>query len=236
LLFCFSSGLNGMPTSPDPFDEFLRQLAPLMQSPKFPSLKKSPPVYESLEFACVAARRGNEWILLSGKAALSTKPASGERIKKVVALDEIVALQGCMPAGELSHLISDLRNGWVLKRENIRLTAGAAGASSWRPPHVIKTPGSSSNGGGPGILVYRSSSSGDTLPRLFALYGHGPNASSLLGDHTLRKIDSQLRLSTPAFNRIDGLCGNLGCFAGELISSQRSNLQPVCQHRSDPFR
>jgi hypothetical protein len=55
-----------MPTQTDKFDEFLRQLAPLM------------PIYRSIEFACVAARHGSEWILISGKAVLSTEPCASE--------------------------------------------------------------------------------------------------------------------------------------------------------------
>jgi hypothetical protein len=44
-----------MPTLPDPFDEFLRQLAPLMESRKCPSDPQSPPLFESIHFVCIAA-------------------------------------------------------------------------------------------------------------------------------------------------------------------------------------
>jgi hypothetical protein len=68
---------------PDPFDEFLRKVAPLM------------PVYKSLEFACVAARHGSEWVLISGKAVLSTKPCASEaQIVPVAQLQEIVHFRG----------------------------------------------------------------------------------------------------------------------------------------------
>ena len=84
---------------PDPFDEFLQQITPLMQSRKFVGDSESPPVYESLEFACLAARHGEELILISGKAALSTKRYEPDtQIETVASVHDIIALQGRMPA------------------------------------------------------------------------------------------------------------------------------------------
>lgn len=57
-----------MSTSPERLDEYLRRLAPLMQSRKLASDLESPPMYDSLEFACVAARCGSEWILVFARA------------------------------------------------------------------------------------------------------------------------------------------------------------------------
>jgi hypothetical protein len=51
-----------MQVQPDAFDDFLRRVDPLMY------------LYQSLEFACVAARREDGWILISGKAVLTTEP------------------------------------------------------------------------------------------------------------------------------------------------------------------
>ena len=192
-----------MPTLHDPFEKFLRQIAPLMQSPKFPSLKKSPPLYESLEIACVAARHGSEWILISGRAALKVEPCvSRGRLVPLVRLKDLIALQGCIPAERVKNLVADLRDSWVvraLKRDNVRLRAKRARGYSWMPPYVIE-------------------SSGPIWRRAFALHGNGPPLSSLLSDSALQKIDSHLRSSTPAFNGFDGLCERLG------LPVRRSNL------------
>ena len=100
-----------MTTSHDPFDEFLRQLAPLLQSRKFPSLKKSPPLYESLEVACVAARRGSEWILLSGRADLKVEPCVPPgRLILLVRLKDLIALQGRIAAERVKNLVANLRD------------------------------------------------------------------------------------------------------------------------------
>ena len=123
--------LSFMPTRPDRFDEFLRQL----------TLASLMPLYKSLDFACVAGRRGREWILISGKAVLSTEPSASEaQIVPVVQLQQIVALQGRMPAESVNEVIDKLRDRWVaidVEGINVRLTAGGAGGYSWRPPVVI---------------------------------------------------------------------------------------------------
>ncbi len=205
-----------MPTSPDPFDEFLRQIDPLMQSRKFPSLKKSPPLYESLEIACVAARHGDEWILVSGKAVLKPVPCAPDpQLQKVAALQEIIALEGCLPASELNDLVANLRHSWVLKQENVRLTAERARGYSWMAPAVIKSPAPKwclrmsvieLSNCPDGFLLFNADM---VWNRPFALCGNGPNPLSVLSDRTLQNIDSQLRSSTPAFNGFDGLCAYL---------------------------
>jgi hypothetical protein len=182
-----------------------------MRSRKFSSLKKPPPLYESLEFACVAARHGSEWILISGKAVLSTGACPPEaQIVPVVKLQDIIALQGRIPAEGVDDLIANLRDFWVvrdLKGINVRLTAKGAGDYSWRPPGVIRR---SSND----WTIVQSSA----WKRAFTLCGNGPDRSSLPSYSTLQEIDSQLRSSTPAFNGFDGLCGKLG------LPVRRSNL------------
>jgi hypothetical protein len=180
-----------MLTPPDKFDEFLRQIAPLIQSP---------PLYESLEFACVAARHGSEWILISGKAVLSTGPCAAEtQIVPVVKLQEIVALQGRIPAKRVNDLVAKLRDSWVvrnLKGISVRLTAEGKGCYSWGLPEVIPADKSWN----PSSRWYRA----------LALNGNGPDPSSLLSYSTLREIDSQLHSGKPAYNGFDRLCDQLG--------------------------
>ena len=180
-----------MPTPPDPFDEFLRQIASLMQSP---------PLYQSLELACVAAKHGSEWILISGKAVLNAEPYVSEaQIVPAVQLQEIIALQGRIPAEGVNDLVANLRDSWVvrgLKGIDVRLTAEGAGGYSWTLPAVSS--------------VDKSWNPSSRWSRGFALYGNGPDPSSILSYSTLREIDSQLRKSTPAYNGFDGLCDKLG--------------------------
>jgi len=191
-----------MPTQPDAFDEFLRKVDPLMQSP---------PLYQSLEFACVAARLGTEWIMISGKAVLNTEPcASDAQIAPLVRLDELVALSGRIRAEAVNDLAANLRDSWVvrgLKRDNVRLTAEGGGGYSWIMPGVF--------------AVDRSWNPSARWKTALALYGSGPNLSSVFDYSSWQEIDSQLRRSTPAFNGFDGLCGKLGLppRQGNLTSS-----------------
>jgi hypothetical protein len=176
-----------MPTQPNKFDEFLRQVAPLM------------PLYKSLEFACVAAWHGSEWILISGKAVLSTEPCASEaQIVPVVKLQEIVALKGRIPAKRVKDLVADLRESWVvrdLEEISVRLTAKGARGYSWGLPEVIS--------------VDKSWNPSSRWYRALELNGNGPDPSSLLSYSTLREIDSQLCRRT-AYNGFDRLCEQVG--------------------------
>jgi hypothetical protein len=173
-----------MPTPPDAFDEFFRKVAPLM------------PLYKSLEFACVAARHGSEWILVSGKALLSTEPCASEaQIVPVAQLQEFVALQGRIPAEGVNEVVANLRDFWVVRNLNginVGLTAEGAGGYSWKPPYIIE--------GRSGWY------------REFAVNGNGPGTSSLLSPSALREIDSQLCRSMPVYLGFDMFCRRLGLY------------------------
>ena len=66
-----------MRTRPDPFDEILRRVVPLMRSRIFPSNLKSSGPYDRLEVSWVGERRGSRWVTISGRAALkATSPTS----------------------------------------------------------------------------------------------------------------------------------------------------------------
>jgi hypothetical protein len=119
--------MNVMPTQPDPFEEFLRKVDPLM------------PMYQSLEFACVAARREDGWILIAGKAILNTEPCDAEaQIKPILPpLHEVVALRGRIRAASINALVANLRDSWVvrgLERGNVQLTAEGIGGYGWTRP------------------------------------------------------------------------------------------------------
>lgn len=170
----------------------------------------SPPLYQSLEFACVAAKSGTEWILISGKAVLSPEPdASGAQIAQSVRLDEIVALYGRIGAEAVNDLVANLRDSWVvrgLKRDNVRLTAEGAGGYSWVMPGAF--------------AVDKSWNPSSRWSREFAIYGNGPNLPSLLSHAAWAEIDDQLRRSKPtSFKDLDALCSKLG------LPARRANLQ-----------
>jgi hypothetical protein len=180
-----NGALNNMPTQPAKFAEFFRQLAPLM------------PIYRSIEFACVAARRGKEWILISGKTVLSTEPCASEaQILPEVTLEDVVALKGCIPAERISDLVRNLRESYVVRNLigiDIRLAAKGALAYIWQEPKVIE-----------------SMSRSKLWGRALALKGCYPYLQSLRSDYNLEKINLDLYSSTSPYNGFDGLCDKLG--------------------------
>ena len=125
-----NGALNNMHNPRDKFAIFCEQLPPFKG------------VYRSIEFACVAAKHGREWILISGKAVLSTEPCtSGTQIKPLFPpLHEIVALQGRIPAEGYKKLIDDLRGSWAVRDPegiSVRLTAKGGRDYIWQLPRRI---------------------------------------------------------------------------------------------------
>lgn len=185
-----------------PLDDFLRKIDPLMESPD---------LYQSLNFACVAMRREAEWILVSGKALLSTEPSAPSSIISVlVKLDELLALSGRIKAETVGNLVANLKECLVVQGlgpENVRLTAEGAPPYSWT---------------GPGVWSFDKQL--DPLMRginALSVPGTGPDLSSLLSPVDWEAINYQLRKPTPparSFKDFDGLCGYLG------LPALRSNL------------
>jgi hypothetical protein len=179
----------------DYFDEFLRKVDPFMGS-----------LYQSLEFKCVAARRGVEWVLVTGKAVLSTEPfIPGSEISELFKLPDLVALSGRPRATSVTNLITHLRDSWVIythTSEKIQSVAHGAGAYNWPPPGVYS--------------IDTTANPPSRWNKAFCLNGIGPNVSSLIS----YEIDGELNQHT-SYNGFDGLCGNLGLPArrGNLVSS-----------------
>jgi hypothetical protein len=191
--------LPAMPVQPDAFAEFLRKVDPLM------------PLYQSLEFTCVAARRGDCWILISGKAILNTEPCDSEaQIKPLFPpLHQIVALRGRIRAETINALVANLRDSWVvrgLERGNVQLTAEGMGGYGWTRPALSP--------------VNKSWNPSTTWTKAIALYGNGPDIFPLLGDSILEQVGIQLRSCKPkAFIDFFDLCIDLG------LPVQRDNLR-----------
>ena len=179
-----------MATQADYIAEFLSKVEPLI---------KSTPLYKSLEFTCVAARRGSEWVLVAGKVVLSTKPSPNPSITPLVRLSSLLALSGSTGSEKVNDIVTNLRRGWVFQglesNYDVRLTPeDGAERYSWNPPRVQ--------------FVGRFSNPLDEWSQ-FSMRGSGPNLSSLLSYDSLQEIDNQLRTSEPRFNGFDALCSKL---------------------------
>jgi tRNA A-37 threonylcarbamoyl transferase component Bud32 len=187
-----------MQATPGPLDEFLQKVDPLMQPP---------PLYQSLEFACVAIRQAAEWVVVSGKAFLTTEaPPPDASTAPRVNLDRLIALSWRTKAESINHLIAHLREGWVVEvpqLERIRLSASGVGAYSWQGPAVC----------GPD----RSRTPSTPWRRVFALYGRGPEFSGVLNYSTWEEIERHLRKRGIA-SGFDALCEKLG------LAARRDNL------------
>jgi len=181
-----------------------------MQSPRFPFRSQSPPLYDSVECACVAARHGSEWIPISGKAVLRSSPRVSQRtILDVTPFQGIIVVKTNERPEEVHHLVDQLRNSPIFggrdKWANVRLTAKGAPPYSWRSPDVIE------------------SCNPRDWRREFTLCGNGPDLSSLLSYSTLQEIDSELRKRRPSHDGFDGLFAELG------LPVRRSNLRSSFQ-------
>ena len=65
-------------------DEFLKRVEPFIDRSGGSGLIEPHALYRSLQFSCMAARSGHEWILVAGGAALSADPcASNSSISPV---------------------------------------------------------------------------------------------------------------------------------------------------------
>jgi len=187
-----------MPTQPDPLDEFFRKVEPLMQSPA---------LYQSLEFACVGIKQGLEWVMLSGKAFLSTEPAPPEVSTSPRAnLSRLLALSWSTKAENVKHLLSHLREGWVVEipqSERIRLSASGTSAYAWQTPAVYS------------VEALRIPAT--QWRRVFALFGTGAQLSNILSYSDWDNLEAELRRRGIA-SGFDALCEKLG------LGARRSNL------------
>jgi hypothetical protein len=181
-------GLDTMAYEPDYFEEFLRKIDPLMQSPA---------LYQSLEFACVAARTGSKCVLISGRATLSAEAAlPGGKITKPADVDDLVALQGRLRALTVENLVTNLREGWVIdvsESEKVVLPSDQSSRFSWMQPGV-----------------FEGSEPRSRWKRSLTIFGHGPGFHEWLTNPAWDRVDNQLRRNTPGFSRFDALCESLG--------------------------
>ena len=184
-----------MANEPDPFDDFLRKIDPLMQ----PSA-----LYQSLEFAGVAARTGSKCVLISGRATLSAEPvALGEKIIELADLDDLVALKGRLRAGTINDLITNLREGRVIvdhpslsKICKVSLPSEENSRFSWMQPGV-----------------FEGSDRRSRWKKSLTVIGQGPGFYQWLTSAAWDRVDSQLRRGSPGFSNFDALCESFGLSA-----------------------
>jgi hypothetical protein len=182
--------------------EFLQRINPLMVYE---------PLYRSLEFACVAARRGSDWILMSGRALLRTEPVeSDSSITPFRIVDgALLSLYGRIAAPHVVRLVENLERSAVITglREGPQYTVlldGTSGECTWMLPTVR------------GVDIMDG-------PRrwgsVFSVQGDGPDLSASISPESWRRIEDQLRSGDPGVDGFDGLCGRL------RLPARRGNLR-----------
>lgn len=153
-------------------------------------------MYGWLELACVAVKVGSDWILLSGRALLRTKPCPPTGgLTPLVHLNELVAVSGSTPALTIEDLIGLLKDSWVIEGVRdypIRLIPEKAPQYRWNAP-----------------MVYSLSQQS----RMLAVKWGGFNLIDSITHMDWDEIDSRLRQGTPGFNGFDALCEKLGLAA-----------------------
>jgi hypothetical protein len=116
-----------------------------------------------------------------------------------------------LEAKSVYNLVANLKDAWIIdisKSEKVRLVSEGESAYSWSEPAVYS--------------LDRSWDTSSRWRRTFALYGNGPNRSSILSPTAWAEIDIQLRRSEhPKFvsKDFDALCAKLG------LAARRTNLQ-----------
>jgi len=155
-------------------------------------------LYHSLEFSCMAAKSGSAWVLIAGRAALSTEPcASNSSLLPAYSNNEFVALSGSLSAPVIEDLLNNLKNSEVvagLPRYNVRLLPEGAGEFIWQGP-VVRP-------------VDKSLYPWSRWKSELWIHGSGANISSLLAPRW-DQIDDQLLRNSPRFNGFNGLCTKL---------------------------
>ena len=155
-------------------------------------------LYHSLEFSCLAAKSGSEWVLIAGRAALSTNTClSNPSISPVYSDNEFVALHGGLSAQNFEDLLNNLKNSEVvggLQRYNVRLMPQGPGEFVWQGP-VVR-------------LVDTKLYPWTTWKSELWIHGSGGNVFPLLAPWWDR-VDERLIHNRPRFNGLNGLCRKL---------------------------
>jgi len=179
-------------------DDFLKRVGHFIGRSTPSDFVRPTELYHSLEFSCMAAKSGSEWVLIAGRAALGTEPcASNSPISPVYASGEFVALYGILNAPAVEDLLNNLNNSEVvagLRRYHVRLMPEGPGEFIWQGPVVRPVDN----------RLYPWTRWKNEL----WIHGSGANISSLLGPWWYR-IDDQLLHNTPRFNGFSGLCRKL---------------------------
>lgn len=155
--------------------------------------------WRSLDLACVAVRFESEWVQLTGKAILCTKPIeANSTLKRVVDLKNLRAYTARLECTALDGLIMDLRNSMVIAEmpeSPVRLVPSNSRPYSWHQPRVTPSLGGNHRG--------------KSWPSMIRTFGTGNLSASLL-PQDFWNIDTQLRDHKPPYNGFRELCASLG--------------------------
>ena len=166
-----------------PLDDFLRRVYPFIDPEQ---------IYQSLKLSCVAAKRGSQWLLVCGKAVLSTEPRpSRSRLSRLVRFDDLLVLSGRLEPEYFKGLVSTLKHGWVVqgfhRNIDVRLTPEGASDCTWRFLGV--RPGKTNR-----------------WKNQIAVTGYGAHGSCLMYPPEWQDIDDRLRENkSRSFDGLNGL-------------------------------
>jgi hypothetical protein len=179
-------------------DEFLNRVQHFIDRKRPSDFIRPFALYHSLEFSCVAAKSGSEWLLVAGRAALCAEPLTSDPLLSIAfSSDRIVALSGHVAAGDVEGLVNYLKDSAVPTGNtgyNIRLMPEGAGEWVWQGPGVRPVD--------KGLYPWSRWKS-----ELW-LHGGGTSVSSLLAPWW-HQIDDQLLRAAPPFKGFNGLCRKL---------------------------
>jgi hypothetical protein len=171
-----------MDTPSHPLDDFFRKVGPFTGTQA---------IYRSFELSCVAAKSGGDWLLLCGKAVLTTDPPPSEsRLSRLVDFDDLQVISGRLKPEDFAGLVDNLKEGWVVrgfhKSLNVRLMPEGPGNFVWQLSGVRPS----------GTNRWKNE---------IAVNGFGGTVSSLLYSPSWHDIDDRLRENKD--NNFDGLNG-----------------------------
>ena len=140
----------------------------------------------------MAAKSGSEWILLCGKAVLSTEPRpSRSRLSRLLGFDDLLVLSGRLKAVDFKGFVNNLKEGWVVhelhRNINVRITQEGASNCTWT------------------FLGVRPSKTNKWKSQ-FSVMGYGAQVSSLMSSPEWQDIDDRLIENKPtSFGGLNGL-------------------------------
>jgi len=154
-------------------------------------------LWQSLEFAYIAVRRGSDWIVLAGRAELSTLPCgTSSNIRRLVDLPNFRAYHARLKPMLLDNLTTNLADSGVITGmpdDPVRLNPGDFQAFSWWQEAFIDS----------------NHRTADGWPTSFRIRGTGAHQTALIPDGFWQEIDTQLFRNPQPYSGLAALCAKL---------------------------